>query len=263
MGRLAGGSAAAAAILPLLKADAAHADQVDENDARIVGEFVNWIGDSGPMLGYLARPATAMDARPGVIVIHENRGLNDHIRDVARRFALEGFVALAPDFLSPVGGTPGDEDLARSMIGELDAETLTGNLVSSADFLRDQDTTTDAVGVIGFCWGGGMATRLAVSDPDLRAAVSFYGSAPADGDVPAIRARLLLHYAGLDDRINAGIEPLRTALDSAGTDYTMHVYEGVNHAFLNDTSEARYDAEAATLAWERTIAFLRETLAEA
>jgi len=262
LSRIAGGGAAAAAVLPPLQADAARAAQIAENDARLIGEFVSWTGPSGPMMGYLARPVTAVEPLPGVVVIHENRGLNDHIRDVARRLALEGFVALAPDFLAPAGGTPADEDLARSMIGDLDPEVLRGNLVSSAEYLREAETTTGAVGAMGFCWGGGMASRLAVADPELRAAVSYYGSAPAAEDVPAIRARLLLHYAGLDERINAGIEPFRAALDAAGTGYEMHLYEGANHAFNNDTSEARYDAEAAALAWERTIAFLRDSLAE-
>jgi carboxymethylenebutenolidase len=262
LARLAGGSAAAAAVLPLIAARSAAAQQVPEDDARLSVETVTWPGASGPMPGYLARPVEPAPPLPGVLVIHENRGLNDHIRDVTRRMALEGFVALAPDFLAPAGGTPADEDRARELIRDLDAEVLTGNLVSAADYLRGRDDTTGAVGAIGFCWGGGMVGALAVVDPELRAAVPFYGSQPPAERVPAIRARMMMHYAGLDERINAGIPAFHAALDAAGTDYVIHLYEGANHAFLNDTSAARYDPEAAALAWARTVAFLRESLAE-
>jgi carboxymethylenebutenolidase len=262
LARLAGGSAAAAAVLPLIAARPGAVEQVAENDARLVTENVTWAGASGPMLGYLVRPVEAAPPLPAVLVIHENRGLNDHIRDVTRRMALEGFITLAPDFLAPAGGTPADEDLARELIRDLDAEVLTDNLVSAAGYLRGRDDTTGAVGAIGFCWGGGMVGALAVADPDLRAAVPFYGSQPPAERVPAIRARMMMHYAGLDERINAGIPDFRAALDAAGTDYVIHMYEGANHAFLNDTSAARHDPEAAALAWERTVDFLRESLAE-
>ena len=214
------------------------------------------------MRGYLVKPADATGPLPAVIVIHENRGLNDHTRDVARRAALEGFVALAPDFLSPAGGTPADEDQARELIGGLDQAMLTGNLVATAEFLRGHEDATGAVGVVGFCWGGGMALRLAVADPALNAAVAYYGSQPAAADVPAIKAKLMMHYAGLDDRINAGIPAFQAALDAAGTDYQIFVYDGVNHAFNNDTSEARYDKAAADLAWGRTIGLFKESLAQ-
>lgn len=265
LAKLAGGSAAAAAIAPLIAARPAAAQMVDERDARLTTEFVTFPGASGQMLGYLAYPLEVMaGALPAVIVVHENRGLNEHTQDIARRLALEGFTALAPDFLSPEGGTPADEDLARELIGGLDPDDLTGNLIASASFLRErEEADEDRVGVIGFCWGGGMAAKLAVADPALRAAVVFYGPQPDPAEVPEIRARLQLHYAGLDERINAGIPAFTEALDAAGVDYEMHLYEGVNHAFFNDTSEARYDEEAATLAWERTLAFLRESLAAA
>jgi carboxymethylenebutenolidase len=262
LARLAGGSAAAAAILPLIAARPAAAQQVAENDARLTTESVTWTGASGPMLGYLALPIEAAPPLPGVVVIHENRGLNAHIRDVTRRMALEGFVALAPDLLSPAGGTPADEDMAREMIRDLDPDDLAGNLVSTADYLRGRADTTGAVGVIGFCWGGGMAGALAVADPQLRAAVPFYGNQPPAARVPEIRARMMMHYAGLDERINAGIPAFRAALDAAGTDYVIHLYEGANHAFLNDTSAARHDPEASALAWQRTVAFLRDSLVE-
>ncbi len=262
LARLAGGSAAAAAVLPLIAARPGAAQQVAENDARLAIETVTWTGASGPMLGYLVRPVEAVPPLPAVLVIHENRGLNDHIRDVTRRLALEGFITLAPDFLAPAGGTPADEELARELIRDLDPEELTGNLVSATAYLREHEDTTDAVGAIGFCWGGGRAGALAVADPDLRAAVPFYGSQPPADRVPAIRARLMMHYAGLDDRINAGIPDFQAALDAAGTDYVIHMYEGANHAFLNDTSEARHDPAAAARAWERTVDFLSESLAE-
>jgi carboxymethylenebutenolidase len=261
LAKAAGGTAAAASIAPLIAARPAWAQMVDERDARLTTEFVTFSGASGQMLGYLAYPLEVMAGElPAVIVVHENRGLNPHTEDIVRRLALEGFVALAPDFLSPEGGTPADEDLARELIGTLDLEDLTGNLVASAAFLRGRDEASENVGIVGFCWGGGMALRLAVADPELRAAVAFYGSQPDPADVPAIEARLLMHYAGLDDRINAGIPAFQEALDAAGTDYEMHMYEGVNHAFFNDTSEARYDEEAAALAWSRTVDFLREAL---
>jgi carboxymethylenebutenolidase len=265
LAKLAGGSAAAAVIAPLIAARPAAAQMVDENDARLTTEFVTFPGASGQMLGYLAYPLEVMaGALPAVIVIHENRGLNEHTQDIARRFAIEGFTALAPDFLSPEGGTPADEELARELIGNLTPEDLTGNLLAAAQYLRERDEAREAaVAAVGFCWGGTQAARLAVADPELAAAVVFYGGQPAADDVPAIEARLLLHYAGLDERVNAGIPDFEAALQEAGVDYTLHMYEGANHAFFNDTAEARYDPEAAGLAWERTLAFLKETLGEA
>jgi carboxymethylenebutenolidase len=262
---LTGGAAAAASVAPLIAANPAAAQMVEENDARLTVETVTYPGASGQMLGYLAYPFEVMaGALPAVIVIHENRGLNDHTRDVARRFAVEGFTALAPDFLSPEGGTPADEDMARELIGGLGEEDLVGNLLASAEYLRARDEAREAaVGAVGFCWGGTQVGRLAVADPELRAAVVFYGGQPPVEAVPEIRARLLLHYAGLDERINAGIPDFQAALDAAGTDYELHMYDGANHAFFNDTSEARYDPEAAALAWERTLAFLRASLGEA
>lgn len=263
LSNVAGGAAAAAAALALIEARPARAQIVPENDARMTADIVTWMGASGPMLGYLAVPLQVMSGPlPGVVVIHENRGLNDHIRDVTRRFALEGLVALAPDFLSSEGGTPADEDMARDLIRGLEIETLAGNLVSAAVYLRDRPETTEAIGAVGFCWGGSMATRLAIRDPELKAAVSFYGGQPAADEVPDIQASLLLHYAGLDDRINAGIPDFTGALDAAGKDYELHMYDGANHAFLNDTSEARYDPEAAALAWSRTVGFLKDRLSE-
>ena len=199
---------------------------------------------------------------PGVVVIHENRGLNPHIEDVTRRMALEGFVALAPDFLSPQGGTPQDEDQAREMIRQLDQQQTIQNALAAVDFLEGQEATTDRVGVIGFCWGGALANEVAVNSANIDAVVPFYGRQPASSEVSKIQAPLLLHYAGLDDRINAGIPDYEQALKDAGVDYTIHIYEGVNHAFHNDTSQERYNQEAAELAWSRTIDFLKQHLAD-
>jgi carboxymethylenebutenolidase len=259
--RLAGSTAAAATIAPMLAASSAHAAIIPEDDARLTTETVSWPGEGGSMQGYLARPAGESGRLPAVIVIHENRGLNAHIRDVARRMALEGFVALAPDYLSPLGGTPEDEDRAREMIGQLDAQQTVANGLATVAFLKQSDLTTGKVGAIGFCWGGGAVNALAVNAPDLDAGVAYYGRQADPADAGKIEASLLLQYAGLDERINAGIDAYRQALDAAGVDYEIHVYEGAQHAFNNDTSEARYNKEAADLAWGRTVAFLQQKLA--
>jgi carboxymethylenebutenolidase len=175
--------------------------------------------------------------------------------------ALEGFVALAPDFLSPLGGTPENEDEAREMIGQLDSEQTTQNALAAVDFLASHEASTGKVGVVGFCWGGALANQVAVHSPDVAAVVPYYGRQPSAEEAAKIEAPILLQYAGLDDRINAGIEEYEQALQAADVDYTIHIYEGVNHAFNNDTSEARYDQEAAELAWSRTIDFFKQHLA--
>lgn len=258
---LAGSGAAAAAIMPMLAANQANAAMVEEGDARLDVADITYPGASGEMKGYLAIPKDAAEKLPAVIVIHENRGLNPHIRDVARRMALEGFVALAPDFLSPNGGTPANEDEARAMFQSLDMANATANGEATRAFLAGHEKTNGKVGAIGFCWGGGMVNRMAVASPELGAGVAYYGSqAPAE-QVPAIQAPLMLHYAGLDERINAGIDAYKAALDANGKTYELHMYEGVNHAFNNDTSSARYDKAAADLAWSRTVEFLKKNLA--
>jgi carboxymethylenebutenolidase len=260
LGRVTGGAAACAA-LPILGPRAARSAQVDENDARLRFQNVSYEGASGPILAYLVMPLEIITGpMPGVVVLHENRGLSDHIRDVARRVALEGFVALAPDLLSPEGGTPFDEAEARALIEGLDPAQLSGNLAATTAYLRSREETTESIGAIGFRWGGGMANALAVADPELAAAVSFYGPPPDPAHVAPISARLLMHFAGEDERINQEIEPARAALEAEGKEFEIHVYEGVEEAFHDDTSEERYDHEAAALAWERTIAFLRESL---
>jgi carboxymethylenebutenolidase len=258
--KLAGSGAAAATIAPLLAANPARAAITAEDDPKLKTEDVTYPGAGGDMKGYLAHPADQTGKLPAVMVIHENRGLNPHIKDVARRIALEGFVALAPDLLSPAGGTPVDEDKARDMISKLDPAQTVANEVATLKFLESNALSTGKVGVVGFCWGGGAANDLAVAAPDLGASVAYYGRQPKAEDVAKIKAPLLLHYAGLDDRTNAGIDAFKKALDAAGKEYTVCIYEGANHAFNNDTSEARYNKQAAELAWGRTIQFFKQKL---
>lgn len=255
LAKLAGGAVAAAAVLPLIAPNYS-IQQVAPDDNNLVTERVTYPGASGEMRGYLARPAD-VDKAPGVLVIHENRGLNPHIEDVARRAALAGFIALAPDALSPLGGTPADSGQARQMFRDLDREKTVEDFVAGVDWLSRHEHCTGHVGCVGFCWGGGMSNQLAVHSPALKAAVVFYGRSPAAEDVPEIRAALLLNYAGLDRRINASIPDYEAALKQHGKEYTLHRYEGVNHAFHNDTSESRYDEAAAKLAWSRTVEFFR------
>jgi carboxymethylenebutenolidase len=259
--KLAGSGAAAAVIAPMLAANSAQAAVVAEDDARLTAEDVAWPGDGGEMKGYLVRPAEQSGKLGAVIVIHENRGLNAHIRDAARRMALEGFVALAPDFLSPLGGTPADEEAARGMFSQLDPAKTAANGVATIAYLKGRDDVNGKVGAIGFCWGGGTVNNLAAAAPDLAAGVAYYGAQVKDeAAIARIEAPLLLHYAGQDERINAGIDAYKAALTAAGKEFTVHVYEGAQHAFNNDTSQARYNKEAADLAWGRTVAFLKEKL---
>jgi carboxymethylenebutenolidase len=256
--QLAGSATAAAAVLKLLAPDYARAALVTENDPRLVTERVEI--PQGPR-AYLARPSGSDRPLPGVVIVHENRGLNPHIEDVARRAAVEGFLALAPDFLTSAGGTPSDPEKAREMIGALSQEAVVADARRAVAWLAEQPTANGKVGIVGFCWGGGVVGEVAAAEPELDAAVVFYGRTPPVEAVPNIRAPLLLHYAGLDERINAGVPAFREALDRAGVPYELHTYEGANHAFHNDTSEARYAPEAATLAWGRTVAFLKRELA--
>ena len=259
--RLAGSGAAAAAIAPLLAANPAAAEMVKPDDARLKVEDITWPGSGSDMMGYFVHPADQDGKLPAVIVIHENRGLNAHIRDIARRIALEGFVVLAPDFLSPVGGTPSDEDKAREMFGQLDPAQTAANGAATVTFLKAHPLGNGKVGAVGFCWGGGTVNAIAVVSPDLNAGVAYYGRQPDAADVPKIKAALLLHYAGQDERINAGIDAYKAALDAGGKDFTIYIYPDVQHAFNNDTSAARYNKDAADLAWGRTIAFFKDKLA--
>jgi carboxymethylenebutenolidase len=253
---LAGSAAAASALLPVLENNYALADMVPEGDARISSEMLTFEGGSG----YLARPAKE-GKYPGVVVIHENRGLNPHIKDIARRLGVEGFAVLAPDYLSTLGGTPADADKARDMIGTLKPEGILATSRAALAAVKINPASTGKGGAIGFCWGGGAVNALAVADEGLGAGVAYYGMQPPAADVPRIAAPLLLHYAGLDERIDAGIPAFEAALKAAGKTYEIHMYDGVNHAFNNDTNAARYDKAAADLAWQRTVAFLKKYLA--
>mgnify|MGYP000681134737 FL=1 len=260
--RIAGGTAAAYTLLPLLENNYAQAAMVAPDDRRVATHTVTFPGASGELTGYLARPTdvSPTERLPAVLVIHENRGLNPHIEDVTRRIALEGFIALGVDFLSPSGGTPADEDQAREMIGALDSATTIQNAVAAVDYLANHPETTGKVGAVGFCWGGAMANQVAVNSDAVSATVAYYGRQPAADQVAKIKAPMLMHYAGLDERINAGIPDFKSALDASGVDYEMFTYEGANHAFNNDTNAARYDQKAADLAWGRTIGFFKENL---
>jgi carboxymethylenebutenolidase len=256
---LAGGTAAATALLPMLENNYAYADTVAEDDPRVKGEMVTFKAGAQDVSGYLVRPA-ADGKYPSVVVVHENRGLNPHTKDVARRLAVDGFQALAVDFLSPVGGTPSDQDKARDMIGTLQAPDVTSWAQGAVAYLRSNPSSNGKVGAVGFCWGGGVIGRLAVAEPTLDAGVVYYGQQPPAEDVAKIKAPLLLNYAGMDERINAGIPAFEEALKAGGKDYTLYTYEGAQHAFLNDTNEARYNKEAADLAWGRTLDFFKKHL---
>lgn len=258
--KLAGSAGAAAVIAPMLAANKASAEMVPANDERLKAQDVTYPGGSGEMKGYLVEPKEASGKLGSVIVIHENRGLNPHIRDVARRMALEGFVALAPDFLSPLGGTPENEEQAREIFGKLEAAATVANAEASLKYLKTLPSANGNVGAIGFCWGGGVVNNFATKSPELKAGVAYYGAQPKAG-VPNIKAALMLHYAGLDDRINAGIDAYKKELEANGKSFQIFVYDGVNHAFNNDTSSARYDKKAADLAWSRTVEFLKKSLA--
>lgn len=261
--RHAGSSAAAVGILTALSPNFAAAQVVATTDPRIVGQFVEFdtsIG-SGHVRGYLVRPASAPSGArlPTVLVAHENRGLNPHIEDIARRLALHGFLAFAPDVLDPLGGYPGNEDQAREMFAKLDTANARADFVASAQWLKASPLSNGKLGVLGFCWGGGVANYLATQMPDLCAAVPFYGPQPPAQEVEKIKSPLLIHYAGVDERINAGWPAYEAALKAAGVRYEAHIYPGVQHGFNNNTTP-RFDADAAGLAWERTVNFLHQNL---
>jgi carboxymethylenebutenolidase len=256
---LAGSAAAAAAMLPLLQNNYAQAAIIAESDRRLTAERVAYDSPKGKINGYLVR-AKAMGKRPVVLVIHENRGLNPHLEDVARRFAVEGFLAYAVDLLSLVGGTPPSEDAARELHPKLNQDDAVTALVAAVSFLKSHPESTGKVGAVGYCFGGLMVNRLAVASPQLDAAVAYYGrQVPAD-QVPNIKAPLLLHYAENDQGVNAGIAAYEAALKANNKKYTIHHYPGTQHAFNNDLGAARYNKAAADLAWQRTVAFFKEHL---
>ncbi len=258
---LVGSTAAAVGVTSLIEANKASAQIVKPDDPRLKTERVTYPGEGGDMSGYLCMPAGTTGKLPAVIVIHENRGLVPHIQDVTRRMALEGFLALGPDFLTPSGGTPENEDQGREMIGKLDRPRTIANAVATVKFLNTHANSNGKVGATGFCWGGGVTNALAVAaGSDLLAAAPYYGAQPPADQVPKIKARLLLHYAQNDDNINKGIEAYKEALDKAGIKYELHIYEGAQHAFNNDTSAARYNKAAADLAWSRTVTLFKQAL---
>ncbi|RPD39171.1 dienelactone hydrolase family protein [Chitinophaga barathri] len=256
--QLTGTMAAAMTILPLLESNYAQA-AVPPLDPGLKEEEVTWPGDNVTMKGYLVRPEEDRK-RGAVVVIHENRGLTPHIKDVTRRAAKAGYIALGVDALSVFGGTPANEDEGRTLIGKLDKAQNLQNYLKGLAYLRSRPDSNGKTGCVGFCWGGSMANQLAVNDPLLNAAVAFYGGQPDAADVPKIKARVQLHYAGQDERINAGIPAYEAALKAAGVKYELFMYEGMQHAFHNDSSAARYNAEAAKLAWGRTLELFKETL---
>lgn len=254
---LTGSTALALSVLPLLENNYAAAAMVNEDNLST--ENITYKGVKGDMKGFLAKPKGKKNLG-AVLVIHENRGLNPHTIAVTKRVAAEGFLALGVDALSPFGGTPADEDKARDLIGQLNPEDNLQNYLYGLDYLRKHPDGNGKVGCVGFCWGGGMANKLAVNDPTLQAAVAYYGAQAKTADVPMIKADLMLHYAGLDERINAGIPEFEAALKENHIPYQLFIYEGVNHAFNNDTSPTRYNEAAAKLAWERTIGLFKKDL---
>ena len=257
--RYAVGGVTAAMLLDQLSPKFAEAQVVRTDDERIVTEYIEYASPSGygKMRGYLARPAKAVGKLPGILVIHENRGLNPHIEDVARRFALENFVAFAPDALFPLGGYPGNEDKARELFPQLDQAKTREDFVAAFALLKARRESNGKVGAVGFCYGGGMVNYLATRLSDLAAGVPFYGSAPNVADVPKIKAPLMIQSAEVDERINASWPAFEQALKAANVRYERFLYPGTQHGFHNDTTP-RYNAEAAKLAWERTIAFFNK-----
>ena len=256
------GGLTAAAMLESLRPNYAFAQQIAKGDSRIKAEYLTYPSPqgSGTMRGYFAAPAKTSGKLPGVLVVHENRGLNPYIEDVARRLAVEIFLAFAPDALKPLSGYPGDEEKAVALFAQLDPKKRIEDFVAGAEYLKSRPECNGKIGAVGFCVGGGVVNTLAVRLPDLRAAVPFYGAQPDAADVAKIKAPLLIHYAALDDRINAGWPAFEAALKANGVKYQMYMYPGTNHGFHNDTTP-RYDEAAAKLAWSRTIAFLKDNLA--
>ena len=260
-GRYAVGGLTAAAILGMMGPNYALAEQVSFNDPEIVGDYVMYPSPNGhgEVRGYLVKPAAATGKLPAVVVVHENRGLNPYIEDVARRLAKAGFLALAPDGLTSQGGYPGNDEAGRELQSNVDPAKLMNDFFAAVEWLVAHEASTGRVGITGFCYGGGVANAAAVAYPELGGAVPFYGRQPAAEDVTKIKCPLLIHYAGLDERVNEGWPAYETALKAAGTRYEAFIYEGVNHGFHND-STPRYDKPAAELAWDRTLAFFRANL---
>ncbi|HEY5722137.1 MAG TPA: dienelactone hydrolase family protein [Allosphingosinicella sp.] len=263
MTRIAGSAAAASLLLASIAADPAAAAVIAADDRRVTGRRMSWpVGGGRTMKGYQAEPARASGPLGTILVVHENRGLNAHIEDVARRAALAGYRAVAPDFLSPAGGTPADQDAAREAIGKLDLGQSVADAVATVRLVRGLPGANGKVGAVGFCWGGAMVNRIAAAAGDaLDAGVPFYGSGLDPALAPRVEAAMLLHFAGLDERVNGTGLPWAQALKAAGKSVEWHVYEGVNHAFHNDSSAERYNEAAAKLAWQRSLAWFGRELA--
>lgn len=257
--KLTGSAAMAMTALSVLEVGYANAETVSEQDEDLILEDISYPGDDCTMKAYLARPK-GRGKLGSVVVIHENRGLNPHIKDIARRIAKAGFIALAPDALSPFGGTPANTDDARGMFSKIDASKNLNNFLNALDYLKSRKESNDKTACVGFCWGGRMTNLIAVNSASLDAAVAYYGGQPDAADVPKIKAKLMLHYAGLDERVNAGIPAYEAALKASGKDYQLFIYDGVQHAFNNDTGGERYNADAAKLAWGRTLELFNKTI---
>lgn len=257
--KLTGSAAMAMTALSVLEVGYANAETVSEQDEDLILEDISYPGDDCTMKGYLARPK-GRGKFGSVVVIHENRGLNPHIKDIARRVAKAGFIALAPDALSPFGGTPVNTDDARGMFSKIDASKNLNNFLNALDYLKSRKESNGKTACVGFCWGGRMANFLAVNSASLNAAVAYYGGQPDAADVPKIKAKLMLHYAGMDERVNAGIPAYEAALKASDIDYQLFIYDGVQHAFNNDTGGERYNADAAKLAWGRTLELFNKTI---
>ena len=260
-GKYAVGGVTAAMLLDMLSPKFAEAQQVAKDDKRIKTEYLDYPSPngSGKQRGYMVRPASASGKLPAILVVHENRGLNPHIEDIARRLALDNFMAFAPDALTPLGGYPGDEEKARELFPKLDQTKIREDFVAAVDFLKKRPDSTGKVAAVGFCYGGSIANMLATRVPDLAGAVPFYGGQPAAADVPKIKSPLLIHYAGTDERINAGWPAYEEALKANKVPYETHIYPGTQHGFNNDTTP-RFDAAAAKLAWQRTVDFFNKHL---
>jgi len=259
--RFAVGGLSAVGLLAALSPDFAIAQVVPQGDSRISTERVEFASPQGygTVKAYVAKPANASGKLPAVLVVHENRGLNPHIEDIARRLAVDGYLAFAPDALTPLGGYPGDEDKARAAFAQLDQAKTRQDFIAAAGVLKARPDSTGRVGVVGFCYGGGVAHMLSTQLPDLAAAVPFYGNHPPVEDAAKVKAPLLIHFAGVDERINAAWPAYEAALKAAGARYTAHEYPATQHGFNNDTTP-RYDANAAQLAWERTLGFFKQHL---
>ena len=260
--RIAGGAAAALAVLPLIEPNYAEGRQIEPDDKRLKTGRVQFNGPNGPVKAYTARPAKIgrHQKLPGIVVVHENRGLNEHIEDVTRRAALGGYFAVAPDGLSSAGGAPVDQEAARDLFAKTDGAMIAGDILAAVPWLAADALNNSKIGVVGFCYGGGIALRAAIETIGVDAAVAFYGKQLSAEETKRLKVPVLLHYAGDDERINAGIADFRAALDAAGVTYSINMYPGTQHGFHNDSSAARYNEEAAKLAWSRTMEFFGKYL---